>query len=102
MYKLTLALIITCACGGNVAQDTPVPHDASSSTCVLPERGNIGVPCSNATPAAQSWVWLNTSQAGEQSQRCNEFTCPAGATCVVQSDVSGQDDGGELLFGTCQ
>lgn len=107
---LAFSLLTSLACGSTAYDNScaatatcpPPTSDAGTSVCVLPSTGGLGSACSAATPDAQSWVWMNTSQTGEQSHRCNATTCPTGATCIVQSDMSGQNNGGELLFGTCQ
>jgi hypothetical protein len=93
-------LLLTTACG--VESSTPNPVASGPSVCIMPSTGGFGAPCSGASTDIESWYWIDTTKAGEEAHRCNEAQCPSGATCMVQSDESGQDDGGDLLIGHCQ
>jgi hypothetical protein len=101
------------ACGGASDIDEPTPtttastSDAGMSVCILPETGGFGSVCYGDTPYSQSWVWIDptdgmqhASDGGEQSQRCNVATCPSGATCIVENELS--DGSLQLLMGSCQ
>lgn len=106
MHALCMLLL---GCGGNVdcPSTTINASDAGStfaghSLCVVESVGGFGMPCDDMTPAVAVWWWSETTAHGEETHACNAMVCPSGATCIVQSDVSGLDDGGALLMGTCR
>lgn len=105
MRPLLLAALLV-ACGGSDISQPPTtdaaPRASSSSVCLLPDLGGGGVECDGLTLTSETWWWADTSQGGEVVQRCSEVACPSGAMCFVQQDVSGLDDGGAILTGTCQ
>lgn len=109
--------LIVLACGGS--EDLSVPEQCTyRETSPMISPAGLPIDCRFVqyldtdggpyTPNAlwccppQTWVWVDKNAQGEVSQRCNVATCPTGATCVVQQDVSGKDQGQQLLIGTCQ
>lgn len=106
MVILVSFLLVGCGVEATSTPPDPPPPEPTradaGSVCILPSTGGFGSACNGYTPDLAAWTWLETSPQGEVVHRCNEVACVSGATCVVQSDVSGKDNGGELLMGTCQ
>jgi hypothetical protein len=106
LFSLTLALTVSCACGGKTPPTTPTGEgtgsDTGSATPVEPviDTAQLGQPCGEADacqPGAACVKYYGIAgPSGPEFKSCEiqcsdpKGTCPGGTKCVTVADGPGQ------------